>query len=88
MTPQELVDELYDAVDNDDMCNRSYLVDEVEDLCAENAKLRELVRVFYHCTTSGECDECPINGGGPVHLMPDTICDTIHDRMRELGVEV
>ena len=54
----------------------------------ENAKLRELVRTFYHCTTSGECDECPINGGGPVRLMPDTICDTIHDRMRELGVEV
>ena len=47
MTPQELVDELYDAVDNDDMCNRSYLVDEVEDLCAENAKLRELVRDMY-----------------------------------------
>ena len=55
---------------------------------AENAKLRELVRTFYHCTTSGECDECPINGGGLVRLMPDTICDTIHDRMRELGVEV
>ena len=53
----------------------------------ENAKLRELVRTFYHCTTSGECDECPVNGGGPVHLMPDTICDTIHDRMRELGVD-
>ena len=53
----------------------------------ENAKLRELVRVFYHCTTSGECDECPVNGGGAVHLMPDTICDTIHDRMRELGVD-
>ena len=59
-----------------------------ERLQAENAKLRELVRTFYHCTTSGECDECPINGGGPVRLMPDTICDTIHDRMRELGVEV
>lgn len=55
---------------------------------AENAKLRELVRVFYHCTTSGVCDECPVNGGGAVHLMPDTICDTMHDRMRELGVEV
>lgn len=54
----------------------------------ENAKLRELVRVFYHCTTSGECDECPINGGSTVHLMPDTICDTIHDRMRGLGIEV
>lgn len=54
----------------------------------ENAKLRELVRVFYHCTTSGVCDECPVNGGGAVHLMPDTICDTMHDRMRELGFEV
>ena len=53
----------------------------------ESGKLRELVRTLYHCTTSGECDECPINGGGPVHLMPDTICDTIHDRMRELGVD-
>lgn len=53
----------------------------------ENAKLRELVRTFYHCTTSGECDECPINDGGPVHLMPDTICDTIHAHMHELGVD-
>ena len=60
---------------------------EYDQLQAENAKLRELVRTFYHCTTSGECDECPINGGGPVHLMPDTICDTIHDRMHELGVD-
>ena len=59
---------------------------EMERLEAENAMLRELVRTFYHCTTSGECDECPINGGGKVKLMPDTICDTIHDRMRELGV--
>ena len=65
-----------------------YIDKTIADLQAENAKLRELVRTFYHCTTSGECDECPINGGGPVHLMPDTICDTIHDRMRELGVEV
>lgn len=55
---------------------------------AENEKLRELVRVFYHCTTSGKCDYCPINGGGTVKLMADTICDTLHDRMRELGVEV
>lgn len=60
---------------------------EADRLQAENAKLRELVRTLYHCTTSGECDECPINVGGPVHLMPDTICDTIHDRMRELGVD-
>lgn len=59
----------------------------VAKLHIENARLRQLVLTFYHCTTSGECDECPINGGGPVHLMPDTICDTIHDRMTELGVD-
>ena len=59
----------------------------IADLKQDNAKLRELVRVFYHCTTNGVCDECPVNGGGAVHLMPDTICDTLHDRMRELGVE-
>lgn len=64
------------------------LRDDLQRANAENAKLRELVRVFYHCTTSGVCDECPVNGGGAVHLMPDTICDTMHDRMRELGVEV
>ena len=63
------------------------LRDDLQRANAENAKLRELVRVFYHCTTSGVCDECPVNGGGAVHLMPDTICDTMHDRMRELGVD-
>lgn len=62
-------------------------IEEGKAVRADNAKLRELVRTFYHCTTSGECDECPVNGGGAVHLMPDTICDTIHDRMRELGVD-
>ena len=67
--------------------NAKALHELLQEARAENAKLRELVRTFYHCTTSGECDECPINGGGPVRLMPDTICDTIHDRMRELGVD-
>lgn len=75
MTPQELVDELYDAVDNDDMCNRSYLVDEVEDLCAENAKLRELVRDMA----------AEIRGLG-VDFKRVGWCDYA-DRMRELGVE-
>lgn len=61
---------------------------EVERLRQDNERLRELVRAFYYCTTSGKCDECPVNGGGAVQLMPDTICDTMHDRMRELGFEV
>lgn len=60
----------------------------VDELCKENERLRGLVRVFYHCTTSGKCDYCPINGGGTVKLMADTICDTLHDRMRELEIEV
>ena len=94
MTPQELVDELYDAVDNDDMCNRSYLVDEVEDLCAENAKLRELVRdmwgcishigeydVFYYDMAKDGCGiSCTVNG-------EHCCADKLHYRMRELGVE-
>jgi hypothetical protein len=65
-----------------DLCDRLALkADEVE-------RLHELVRIFYHCTTSGECDECPINGGGKVRLMPDTICDTIHNRINQLGIEI
>lgn len=60
----------------------------IDELCAEVERLRGLVRAFYYCTTSGKCDECSVNGGGAVHLMPDTICDTMHDRMRELGIEV
>lgn len=60
----------------------------VDELCAENERLRGLVRVFYYCTTSGRCYYCPINGGGTVKLMADTICDTLHDRMCEMGIEV
>ena len=63
-----------------------YAALKASELLAENARLRELALELYYCTTSGECDECPVNGGGAVHLMPDTICDTMHDRMCELGV--
>lgn len=83
MTPQELVDELCDAVDNDDMCYRSYLVGEVEDLCAENAKLRELVwdmgAAFIHGPCYRWCEfKEPCNGDKCQY----------RDRMSELGVEV
>lgn len=80
MTPQELVDELYDAVDNDDMCNRSYLVDEVEDLCAENAKLRELVRDMWP-------SYCWANTGYEAFLTHEQDVE-IRDRIRELGIEI
>ena len=79
MTPQELIDELYDAVDFDDMYSRSYLVYAVEDLCAENAKLRELVRELY-----GELDAATqYDAGGGRGVVYE-----FADRMRELGVEV
>ena len=55
---------------------------------AENAELRELVRALHYCTSSGECDGCPANSDGTARLMPDDICDTMLDCMRELRVEV
>ena len=72
MTPQELIDELYDAVDFDDMYSRSYLVYAVEDLCAENAKLRELVRDIWAMRTP---------------QIDFETYTAFRDRMRELGVE-
>ena len=87
-TVEDLLREFADIVRKERIELATIGEDTIADLERENAKLRELVRVFYHCTTSGVCDECPVNGGGAVHLAPDTICDTMHDRMRELGVEV
>lgn len=51
------------------------IVDEME---AENAKLRELVEMLYECPKAPECDECKrLNG--------DYACAYL---MRELGIEV
>ena len=79
MTPQELIGELYDAVDNDDMYSRSYLVYAVEDLCTENDKLREIVRELYQCSRQVGCDRC---GGGY------RLSCSVRDRMGELGGDV
>ena len=68
MTPQELVDELCDAVDNDDMCYRSYLVGEVEDLCAENAKLREELSKWERLTAGIDLPEYPVTQFKPKDL--------------------
>jgi len=52
---------------------------QVEVLQAENAKLRELLKVAYRCTNAGpSCLECRMVAGG---------C-TLLSAMRELGVEV
>ena len=83
MTPQELIGELYDAVENDDMYSRSYLVYAVEDLCAENDKLRELVRGLEVCADE-DADartDCPLyDEGEPDRCAKERI-------KRELGIE-
>ena len=85
MTPQELIGELYEAVDNDDMYSRSYLVYAVEDLCTESAKLRELVLDYEELTAklcdSRECDGCPFD-------TESTMCKNMHMLLRvgELGI--
>lgn len=56
---------------------------EVDRLQTENAKLRELVRIAGTYCVNGLCgkdDGCPLYLGKPY-------C-ALHDRMRELGVEV
>ena len=62
--------------------NDSYLemLDALEVLEAENAKLRELVRISIDYCNSGTCDECPIQG-------EDGSCPYA-DMARELGVDV
>ena len=55
---------------------------------AENAKLRELVRILAYCMSEDrDCDRCALNGAD----MPTpriSACDSLPDLMRELGVEV
>ena len=53
---------------------------EYRKLMAENAKLREMVRISIEYCNSGTCDECPIQG-------EDGSCPYA-DMAHELGVEV
>lgn len=58
---------------------------------AENAKLRELVRIMAYCMQEGtDCDGCKLNGGAGRNEALDAFwaCDGLYDRMRELGIEV
>ena len=57
---------------------------------AENAKLRELVRVLCYCMhESTDCDGCRLNdGAGRMALDAFWACDGLHERLRELGIEV
>ena len=57
-------------------------------LLAENAELRELVRVMAYCMQyERECDGCRLNGADGTITAP-VGCDGLHERLRELGVEV
>lgn len=48
--------------------------------------LRELVRVMAYCMQQGrDCDGCAVNGADGVVTAPSG-CDTLRDRMREMGV--
>lgn len=53
----------------------------------ENAKLRELVRDYEHCSTHVDCARCEYDGKLNVHC-PLSPCFPDADELRELGVEV
>ena len=67
-------------------CN-CYVNKNLDELLAENAKLRELVKALLTCATDGDCDECRLNGATPWHVGKAQLCDGVWDRMRELGVD-
>lgn len=81
MNAQELINELWDAVDNDDIYSRSYLVDEVEGFCAENARMRELVGDMWTYITE------PVDKRNNLKERLARL-DDIGDRMSRLGIEV
>jgi len=54
---------------------------------AENAKLRELVRDYEHCTVHADCSSCKYDGTTSTHC-PFSPCFPDIDELRELGVEV
>lgn len=62
--------------------------DEYRALIAEKAKLRELVHILAYCMSEDrDCDKCVLNGADMA--MPHiSACDSLPDRMRELGIEV
>lgn len=63
----------------------------VKALYDENAKLHELVRVMTYCMQEGtDCDGCKLNdGAGRIEALDAFwACDWLHERLRELGIEV
>ena len=62
--------------------------DEYRALIAENDKLRELVRILAYCMSEDrDCDKCVLNGAD-MPMPRISACDSLPDRIRELGIEV
>ncbi len=62
------------------------LRDDLQRANAENAKLRELVRDYEHCSMHADCDRCEYDGTTSTHC-PLSPCFPDIDELRELGVE-
>ena len=59
----------------------------IREYVAENAKLRELVRDYEHCSVHADCGRCEYDGKLSTHC-PLSPCFPDADELRELGVEV
>ena len=61
-----------------------------DELLTDNAKLRELACTLVYCMqVHNDCDGCRLNGSkGELSYDPLLACDGLHERMRELGIEV
>lgn len=60
---------------------------DIADMLAENARLRELVRDYEHCSMHADCGKCEYDGMTSTHC-PLSPCFPDIDELRELGVEV
>ena len=74
----------YDNISRRELCDMiAHLESDLAESKAENAKLRELVRIAGTYCVNGLCgkdDGCPLYLGKPYCALPD--------RMRDLGIEV
>ncbi len=61
--------------------------DRMAALEAQNAKLRELVRDYEHCSVHADCGVCEYDGTTSTHC-PLSPCFPDADELRELGIEV
>ena len=62
---------------------------QAEEVCIENAKLRELVHILCHCMNlHAKCNDCRLNGSKG-ELAHDKLCACggLYKMLRELGIE-